>query len=61
MEKLLTVRMVSEALHRHDNTVYRWIEEGVLPAFQIKHGWFIKERDVLKLLKDGRAGLSDPS
>lgn len=59
MQRLLTVRMASETLHRHENTVYRWIQEGVLPASQIKRGWYINERDVLKLLKAGRARAAD--
>jgi predicted DNA-binding transcriptional regulator AlpA len=61
MEKLLTIRMVSETLHRHENTIYRWVEEGIFPhASRIRGGLFIPESDVRRLLKDGRVRAADP-
>ena len=39
MQKLYTVRMVSEALHRHENTVHRWLNEGAFPhAAKVRGG-----------------------
>jgi hypothetical protein len=54
MDKLYTVKMTAEFFGKHENTILRWIQEGVLPASQIKRGWYITGRDVRKLLKDGR-------
>jgi excisionase family DNA binding protein len=54
MQKPYTVRMVADLLQRHENTVYKWVQEGILPAFRINRGWYIKERDVRRLLKDAR-------
>ena len=59
MKKLLTIRMAAEVLHRHDNTIYHWIAEGLLPASKVRHGVYMIERDECRLLKNGRARLAD--
>ncbi len=54
MQKLLTVRMASDLLNRHPNTIARWIQDNMFPnASRIRRGWFIPENDVRRLLKDG--------
>lgn len=60
MEKILTVRMVAAALHRHENTIYRYLQENVFPsASRIRGGYFIPESDVRRLLRNGRAAGAD--
>ena len=55
MQKLLTIRMASDLLHKHYNTVTRWITEGAFPhAVKVRGGWFIPENDVRRLLKLGQ-------
>jgi len=56
MQKLLTLKMASELLHRHYNTTSRWVSEGLIPhASKIRGGWFIPENDIRRLLRAGRA------
>ncbi|MEO6111530.1 MAG: helix-turn-helix domain-containing protein, partial [Nitrospiraceae bacterium] len=55
MQKILTIKMVSELLHRHYNTTSRWVSEGLIPhASKIRGGWFIPENDIRRLLRAGR-------
>jgi hypothetical protein len=61
MQKLYTIRMASDLLHRHPNTIARWIQDRTFPnASRIRGGWFIPERDVRRLLKAGRLRRADP-
>ncbi len=55
MQKLYTIRMASDLLHRHPNTIYPWITvDRLFPnAAHIRGGWFIPERDMRRVLKDG--------
>ncbi len=54
MQKLLTIRMASDLLNRHPNTIARWIQDNMFPnASKIRGGGFIPENDVRRLLKDG--------
>ena len=54
MQKLLTIRMASDLLNRHPNTIARWIQENMFTnASKISVGWFLPENDVRRLLKDG--------
>jgi hypothetical protein len=60
MQKLYTIRMASELLNRHPNTIARWIQDRMFPnASRIRGGYFIPERDVRRLLKDGRRRAAD--
>ncbi len=60
MQKLYTIRMASDLLHRHYNTTAKWISEGAfLHAAKIRGGWFIPENDIRRLLKAGRARAAD--
>ena len=53
MQKLYTIRMASDLLNRHPNTIARWIQDNMFPnASRIRRGWFIPENDVRRLLKD---------
>lgn len=51
----LTVQQVAVYLCIHENTVYRWLEEGtVFPnAFRIRKGWRIPKDDVDRAKKRG--------
>lgn len=55
MSELYTVRDLTKLFRRHENTVYRWLEERLFPnAFRVKDGWFIPAKDVKRLMKMGR-------
>jgi excisionase family DNA binding protein len=46
--------IVSEAaqlLRKSERTIYRWLEDGYLPARKIKNGWLIKTEDLFALLE----------
>ena len=43
MRPFLTVRMVAETLHRHENTIRCWIEDGTVPAYKVGHGLYVRE------------------
>jgi len=54
MNRFLTIRQASDALNVHPNTVYRYVEEGTLPAFRQSKDWFIEKRDVTRLKNSRR-------
>jgi excisionase family DNA binding protein len=39
MNKIMTVREVSEYLRVHSTTVYRLLKQGKLPAFRVGSDW----------------------
>ena len=43
----LTVQQVADVLGMHNKGVYRWIREGIIPAYKLGASWFIV-RDELK-------------
>lgn len=60
MQKLLTIKMASDLLHRHYNTTARWLSEGAFPnASKVRGGWFIPENDIRRLLRAGRTHAAD--
>jgi len=57
LNNLLTARQASERLHIHLNTLYKWIEKGILPAHRIGIlKWYIKAEDVQALLNGRGVG-----
>ena len=52
--KLLTVKQVAEQLRRSDQTIWRWIKQGYLPAFKVRDGYLIYESAIKKLLKTSK-------
>jgi hypothetical protein len=60
MQKLYTIRMVSDLLNKHYNTTARWLRQGAFPnASKIRGGWFIPEGDIRRLLRAGRTHAAD--
>ena len=49
MDEILTVREVAEYLKLSRTTVWRWCNEGKLPAFKVGRGWRIHRLDVEKI------------
>jgi excisionase family DNA binding protein len=46
----VTVKEAAQLIRRSERTIYRWLEEGFLPAKKVKDGWLIKPEDLLNLL-----------
>jgi excisionase family DNA binding protein len=49
--ELLTVQEVAVYLRVSRVTVWRWCQQGILPAFRIGRNWRIR-RDVLRVMSD---------
>ena len=47
--ELLTVREVAAYLRVSRVTVWRWCQQGVIPAFRIGRNWRIRRDDLLEL------------
>lgn len=50
MKEILTVKEVANYLRLSRTTVWRWCNEGKLPAFKVGRGWRIHKREVDKML-----------
>lgn len=50
-EDMLTPEQVAEWLQVHKGTVYRWIDEGKLPALQVGRVYRIPREDVLAMVR----------
>ena len=61
-DELLTVSEVAERLRISSMTIYRWIEEGRLPAMQIGKQYRVRVADLDEILESSRVGVgrSDP-
>jgi excisionase family DNA binding protein len=55
MSEILTVKEVSDYLRLSRATVWRWCNDGTLPAFKVGRGWRVHRGDVEKLLAQGVA------
>ena len=53
MEKLYTVKEVTEIMNVHRYTIYRHIDEGLLKATKVGKSYRIKESDLKYYLKGG--------
>ena len=47
--EVLTVKEVANYLRVSRVTVWRWCQQGVIPASQVGRGWRIRRGDVLQL------------
>jgi len=57
MDEILTVREVAEYFKLSRTTVWRWCNDGKLPAFKVGRGWRIHRSEVEKITgqrSDGR-------
>jgi|LSQX01.2.fsa_nt_gb excisionase family DNA binding protein len=50
-EPMMTPEQVAEWLQVHKGTVYRWIDEGKLPALRIGRAYRIPRSEVLAMVK----------
>lgn len=60
MNGLLTAPQVAELLHIHINTVYRYLETGILKGYKLGNlrssRWRVKEQDLNKFIERGEQG-----
>ncbi len=61
MAELLTVPEVANRLRMTAMTIYRWIENGKLPAIQVGKHYRIRAADVDEMLERSRVGGQQPS
>jgi excisionase family DNA binding protein len=59
-DELLTVPEVAERLRVRTMTIYRWIEDGKLPAMQVGKHYRIRTVDLEAMLENSRVGLGPP-
>ena len=48
--EILTVQEVATYLRVTRVTVWRWCQEGTIPAFRVGHSWRIYQQDILHLV-----------
>ncbi len=53
MDEILTVQEVADYLKVSRTTVWRWCNEGKLPAIKIGGGWRIQRSEMEKVLTEG--------
>ena len=59
--EILTVREVAVYLRVSRVTVWRWCQNGIIPATQVGRHWRIRRIDLLGLLNNNRALISIPN
>jgi len=52
MEKLLTLRQVSEKLQISENTLYKLARKGGIPAIKVGNQWRFKVQDIEKWIEE---------
>jgi excisionase family DNA binding protein len=50
MDKILTIPEIAKYLRVSRTTVWRWCNEGELPAFKAGHSWRVFRSDVEKVI-----------
>ena len=56
MNEILTVQKVASYLRLSRTTVWRWCNDGKLPAFKVGRGWRIPRSEVQKMLAGSLSG-----
>lgn len=51
--RMLSVGRVAEVLGMSPKGVYKWIEEGSLPAYKVSGRWFIVREELITTLQKG--------
>jgi excisionase family DNA binding protein len=61
-DELLTVGEIAERLRIHSMTIYRWIDDGRLPAIRIGKQYRVRAADLEEMLEGSRVGVdrADP-
>ncbi len=50
MDEILTIREVAEYFKLSPTTIWRWCNEGRLPAFKVGRSWRIHRSEVEKII-----------
>ena len=53
----MTVNQLSEALNQSKQTTYKWLQTGVIPAYQIEKTWLISRDEVRDWVWENRNSL----
>ncbi len=59
-KELLTVREVADYLRVSRVTVWRWCQQGFIPAFRLGRGWRIRNADLIAFEETLAAAYIDP-
>lgn len=51
--RMLSVGRVAEVLGMSPKGVYKWIDEGTLPAYKVSGRWFVVRDELVQVLEDG--------
>lgn len=51
--RMLSVTRVADVLGMTKGGVYKWIEEGSLPAYKVSGRWFIVRDELVETLEEG--------
>lgn len=51
--RMLSVSRVAEVLGMSPKGVYKWIEEGTLPAYKVSGRWFVVRDELVQTLSEG--------
>jgi excisionase family DNA binding protein len=51
-KQVMTVKDVADYLDVHPMTIYKYVQEGNIPAFKIGTSWRIKRNSILKWIKE---------
>lgn len=50
---MLSVSRVADVLGMSAKGVYKWIDEGTLPAYKVSGRWFVVRDELVKTLAEG--------
>lgn len=51
--RMLSVSRVAEVLGMSPKGVYKWIDEGMLPAYKVSGRWFVVRDELVQVLAAG--------
>lgn len=60
MNEILTVQEVADYLRLSRTTVWRWCNEGKLPAFKVGRGWRVSRSEVEKIIGKSSQAIDRP-
>ena len=50
-ERYYTLQEIADRLRVNYRTVYRWVHDGTLPAYQVGQHWRVGERDLARFME----------
>jgi|SRR5450759_4646427 excisionase family DNA binding protein len=53
LPETMTVQEVADVLRMHTKGVYRWIREGIIPAYKLGATWFIVRDELKDAMRQG--------